>query len=241
MSILSEHPNVLQLKEVLYDTSVKFSNGSQEIIKCSILEYAENGTLSRLVRKNGVLDECSSCFIFNQILSAIKYMHELNIAHCDIKPQNILLDKFFNAKVSDFGVSTIITTENGKINTRKGTKGYMAPELLPLQRDDAFDPKASDIYALGATLAFIACGEQNFQKLSSDNSTTVSGDLIDDDSDTDIFSKSDISEELKDLIRAMLAPNPEDRPTISEIECHPWVQEGFYISPEYVYSTLSEL
>ena len=155
MCLLSQHPNILQCQEVLYDTNVEFGNGNEERINCAILEYAENGTLSMLSRKAKYLDEISASFIFNQILSAVIYMHESNVVHCDIKPQNILLDKYFNVKVSDFGVSQLICTESGLISNRKGTKGFMAPELLPLQRHDEYDPKASDIYALGATLLFI--------------------------------------------------------------------------------------
>lgn len=165
MNYLSGHPNILQNYEVLFDSIAELGNGVKETINCTILELAKKGTLSTLSTKIGKMEEFASSFLFSQMLGAIGYMHSLNIVHCDIKPQNILLDEYYNVKISDFGVSQIVRSQNGNITKRRGTKGFMAPELEPLQREDEYDPKCSDIYALGATLLYITCGEKNFSKL----------------------------------------------------------------------------
>lgn len=243
MRILSGHPNILRNHEVLYNTPARLGNGISEKINCTILEFAEKGTLSCISRKAERLEEFAASFIFTQILSAVGYMHESGIAHCDIKPQNILLDNFYNAKLSDFGVSQLIQSENGLLKSRRGTQGYMAPELEPLQRLDEYDPKAADVYALGATLFQIICGEKIFSRLTSDNMTKISEDTPENEKE-DLESsllKVDISEELKDLLSRMMAPCPEDRPSVEEIFLHPWVMGSSEIDPAVVFEYLSSI
>jgi len=67
-----------------------------------------------------------------QILSAVAYCHGKNVVHCDLKPENFLLDKKSdeaNIKVIDFGLSALIKPEN-KLNRRLGTPYYTAPEIM---------------------------------------------------------------------------------------------------------------
>jgi hypothetical protein len=72
--------------------------------------------------------------IIMAIARGLSYLHEEckeKIAHLDIKPQNILLDERFNAKLSDFGLSKMINRDQSKVMTRmRGTRGYLAPEWL---------------------------------------------------------------------------------------------------------------
>jgi len=83
---------------VLENVAVEFETNS-EFVNCCILEYASNGSLHDFVKKCGRLPEDLVLFFFVQILSVIKYMHECNIVHLDIKPMNLLLDDWFNIKV----------------------------------------------------------------------------------------------------------------------------------------------
>lgn len=243
MKLLANHPNILQTHEILIDTVAQLPNGEVENIDCTILELAENGALSTLCLKAKRIEEFAASFIMNQLLSALTFMHDWDIAHWDIKPQNILLDRYFNVKLSDFGVSQLILSENKLVTKRVGTEGFMAPELEPLPRVDEYDPKASDIYALGATLLYITCGVRSFQKLFSENSTTSSGDICQkENQDLDYLLKEvEISHELRDLLTHMLSPCPELRPSAEEILLHPWVQESVKIHPSEVYEYLSGL
>ncbi|GLJ51178.1 hypothetical protein SUGI_1089150 [Cryptomeria japonica] len=84
----------------------------------------------------------------------IAYLHEEwrdCIVHCDIKPENILLDENFNAKVSDFGLYKLIHTRahrNLSLSSVRGTRGYLAPEWLanlPITSN-------SDVYSYGMVL-----------------------------------------------------------------------------------------
>lgn len=68
-------------------------------------------------------------YYFNQLLEAINYMHSNHVAHLDLKPDNIMLDKLYNLRISDFGVATRIKHDDF-LNTYQGTKFYMAPEII---------------------------------------------------------------------------------------------------------------
>jgi serine/threonine protein kinase len=77
----------------------------------------------------------------------------------DIKPQNILLDDRFNAKLSDFGLSKMINRDQSKVMTRmRGTRGYLAPEWLGSKITEK-----ADIYSFGIVVEII-CGRENLDE-----------------------------------------------------------------------------
>jgi serine/threonine protein kinase len=78
----------------------------------------------------------------------------------DIKPQNILLDENFNAKVSDFGLSKLVDRDQSQVVTAmRGTPGYMAPEWLT-----SVITEKVDVYSFGVVLLEILCGRRNFDR-----------------------------------------------------------------------------
>lgn len=90
--------------------------------------------------------------IAEQVASALAYAHAQGVVHCDLKPQNVLLDARGEAKLTDFGVASADAAPVGAMVY--GSAAYLAPERL---RGAPTSP-AVDIYALGATLYFLLTG-----------------------------------------------------------------------------------
>ncbi|KAJ0669775.1 putative protein kinase RLK-Pelle-SD-2b family [Helianthus annuus] len=125
-----------------------------------------NGSLDKWiylgVREHILEWECRKKIILD-IAKGLAYLHEdcrQKIVHLDIKPQNILLDNDFNAKVSDFGLSKLIDKNQSEVMTTiKGTPGYLAPEW----RSSVITEKV-DVYSFGIVLLEILCGRKVFDR-----------------------------------------------------------------------------
>jgi len=98
--------------------------------------------------------------IITHIAKGLSYLHEecmKRIAHLDVKPQNILLDENFNAKLSDFGLCKLIDRDKSQVITRmRGTPGYLAPEWLTSQITEK-----ADVYSFGVVVMEIISGRKN--------------------------------------------------------------------------------
>ncbi|KAJ0713730.1 putative protein kinase RLK-Pelle-SD-2b family [Helianthus annuus] len=131
-----------------------------------VYDFMSNGSLDRWIyhgNREHILEwECRKKIILD-IAKGLAYLHEdcmLKIIHLDIKPQNILLDEDFNAKVSDFGLSKLIGRDQSQVmTTMRGTPGYMAPEWL----SSAITEKV-DVYSFGIVLLEVLCGRKNFDR-----------------------------------------------------------------------------
>ena len=120
-----------------------------------ILEYCTGGSLSDIVEKRGPLYPPQSYNYLIQILDSLNFLHQRQIAHLDIKPSNILIDKYGRIKLTDFGMSAFFP-KNVKCEHYAGTKLFMAPEIYS---KSPFNPFKADIWALGITLHYLITGE----------------------------------------------------------------------------------
>ncbi|KAJ0847542.1 putative protein kinase RLK-Pelle-SD-2b family [Helianthus annuus] len=131
-----------------------------------VYDFMINGSLDRWiyhgVREHILEWECRKKIILD-VAKGLTYLHEdcrKKIVHLDIKPQNILLDDDFNAKVSDFGLSKLIDKSQTEVMTTiKGTPGYIAPEW----RSSIITEKL-DVYSFGIVLLEILCGRKVFDR-----------------------------------------------------------------------------
>ncbi|XP_024369764.1 G-type lectin S-receptor-like serine/threonine-protein kinase SD2-5 [Physcomitrium patens] len=130
-----------------------------------VYEYMKNGSLDQWLFRNDSKRFLDWPTRFNIALGTAKglaYLHhdcQERIVHLDIKPQNILLDDMFNAKVSDFGLAKLMSrTDTSQVVTQmRGTPGYLAPEWLLFS---AVTDK-SDVYSYGMVLLEILSGRKN--------------------------------------------------------------------------------
>ncbi|EAX98036.1 CAMK family protein kinase [Trichomonas vaginalis G3] len=148
-----DHPSIIKLLDVIYD---------QDEVTL-VIEYGENGDLVKYLNEKGVIDLNTTLSIMRDIFDAIAYLHARNIAHRDIKLENIVITAEGKPKLIDLGLSKeYINNENpnneplqersGKIlkTTFCGTYEYMAPELF--EKHVFYDPFAADVWAAGMCL-----------------------------------------------------------------------------------------
>ncbi|KAE8782383.1 G-type lectin S-receptor-like serine/threonine-protein kinase SD2-5 [Hordeum vulgare] len=128
-----------------------------------VYEYMPNGSLDRWIfekHQEAPLDWKTRLRIIADVAKGLAYLHSdcrQTIAHLDIKPQNILLDEQFTAKVSDFGLAKLIDREQSSVMTRlRGMPGYLAPEWLTSVINEKVD-----VYSFGIVITEIICGRRN--------------------------------------------------------------------------------
>jgi serine/threonine protein kinase len=122
-----------------------------------------NGSLDKWIfRKHQTtpLDWKTRLRVITDVAKGLAYLHSdcrQTIAHLGIKPQNILLDEQFAAKVADFGLAKLIDHEQSSVMTRlRGTPGYLAPEWLTSVINEKVD-----VYSFGIVIMEILCGRSN--------------------------------------------------------------------------------
>ena len=93
-----------------------------------VTEYAQGGELFDYIVSKKRLKEDEACKFFQEILSGIEYMHELNIVHRDLKPENLLLDNDQSIKIIDFGLSNMYR-RGEYLKSACGSPCYAAPEV----------------------------------------------------------------------------------------------------------------
>jgi serine/threonine protein kinase len=115
------------------------------------------------------LNWSTRCKIIKQIAKGLSYLHEdctKKIAHLDVKPQNILLDDNYNAKLSDFGLCKLIDRDMSQVITRmRGTPGYLAPEWLT-----SHITEKADVYSFGIVVMEVISARKNVDTSRSEES-----------------------------------------------------------------------
>ncbi|XP_049542781.1 serine/threonine-protein kinase Nek8 [Anopheles darlingi] len=124
------------------------------------MEYADGGTLAQMLAQRAAGESLPERFvltIFEQLVSAIAYLHSQSILHRDLKTANVFLHRKGTVKLGDFGISKITSTKV-HAQTVLGTPFYFSPEMC---EGKTYDEK-SDIWALGCILGEVCCLKKAF-------------------------------------------------------------------------------
>ncbi|CAL9048365.1 unnamed protein product [Musa banksii] len=137
------------------------NQGSSRLL---VYEYMSNGSLADLLFKAETWPTWRErCRIALDVARGLHYLHEElenHIIHCDIKPQNILMDATGTAKIADFGLAKLLMPDQTRTYTGiRGTRGYLAPEW---HKNAPITVKA-DVYSYGVVLLEIICCRRNME------------------------------------------------------------------------------
>lgn len=121
-----------------------------------ILEYVSGRSLRRILEERGSLSQDFSIQIMVQVLDALEYAHSQGVLHRDLKPENILIAEDDTVKITDFGLS-VLMSGNVLEASVAGTPLYMAPEVW-----DGKYYKSSDLWAVSAILYELLAGKAPF-------------------------------------------------------------------------------
>jgi serine/threonine protein kinase len=203
-----KHPFIAELYEVLEDDE------SHHLI----LEFAEGGTLQDFLYQKGKLTEQQARHYFSQLISVLEYLHrEKRIAHRDLKPDNLLIDRHHNIRVIDFGLSNQFASASAKLSTACGCPATAAPEMIQGQGYTT----SAEIWSSGMVLYHLVAGCLPFQD---GELQRLLHSIVHDE----ITYPSFISPALTDLLQKMLVKNPENRISVAKIKQHPWFSQSEY-------------
>ncbi len=200
------HPNIINI----YDVGMDQINGKE--IHYIVMEYIDGETLKSIIQKKAPLSMKQIKDYGIQISKALEIAHHNNIVHRDIKPQNIMITKDNQVKVTDFGIAKVASSSTiAYTSTVLGTVHYISPE----QAKGKYVNKQSDIYALGVVLYEMATGQVPYD---GENSVAVAIKHIQEKLVPAKLRNPNISTGLDTIISKCLKKRPEDRyHTIEEV------------------------
>ena len=176
--------------------------------------------------------------LFKKIIEAVKFLHDRNIYHLDLKPDNIMIDKDYEPLIIDFGSSMEIIGQNKEINLKESCKirtgkPYTCPEL---HEKEIINAEKVDIFSLGVILFNLVTGGigfgstnnnylYNLIKYNTDNFEAYWEKIKSMNEEGNYNLNLELSEEFKKLYLSMVAYNPSERPTIKDILESDWLKD----------------
>ena len=169
---------------------------------CFILDLMNGGDLHYHLSQHGVFSEDNMKFYAAEVILGLEHMHRRFVVYRDLKPANILLDENGHIRISDLGLACDYSRK--KPHASVGTHGYMAPEVLA--KGTAYDSSA-DWFSLGCMLYKLLRGHSPFRQHRVKDKHEIDRMTM----TMDIELPNSFSEELKDLLEALLARDVENR------------------------------
>ncbi|XP_067471949.1 myosin light chain kinase, smooth muscle isoform X2 [Thunnus thynnus] len=183
-----------------------------------VMEFIAGGELfERIVDDNFEHTEPASVRYMQQILEGIAYMHQQNIVHLDLKPENIVCvdTTGTSIKIIDFGLASRLDGD-APLKVMHGTPEFVAPEVI------SFEPVglATDMWSIGVICYILLSGESPFQG-NSDAETLALVTAAQWEFDDESF--EEITDEAKNFISSLLNKDTRRRMSCKEALAHPWM------------------
>ncbi|TMW63921.1 hypothetical protein Poli38472_014626 [Pythium oligandrum] len=191
--------------------------------RCLVLDYCPYGELYDQLQRAPTqsLGVETARVFFKQIVTALRFIHGMNIAHRDVSLENVLVDSQKECRLGDFGLAS----EDGTVcSGRVGKIFYMAPEVHDWQPLGVYNGMQADVWSLGVLLFILVTGVPPFEaphdgdarfrmvKYSGVQALLVKWQL-----------DSRLPVALQDLLDQLLRVNTDERPDINEVYAHSWL------------------
>ncbi|KAH9502387.1 Mitogen-activated protein kinase kinase kinase 1b, partial [Bulinus truncatus] len=147
-----------------------FGYSITDIAASIFMGYMKQGSLSLYSKANKLSEE--DCFVFiQQILEGLDYLHKQNVIHRDVKGANILLETNTSIRLTDFGVSKVVSDITDKHTLEVGSWRWMAPEVCNEELNDESYSFEADSWSLGCTAIEMITGDHPYRSFK--NTTSV--------------------------------------------------------------------
>lgn len=181
-----------------------------------IMELCKQRSMMELHKRRPVVTEYECRFYVHQILDGVRYLHDNQIIHRDLKLGNLLLNDKLNVKIGDFGLATRIDYVGERKKTLCGTPNYIAPEILN-KKGHSYEV---DIWSIGCVMFTLMVGQPPFE-------TKTLKDTYSRIRKCEYKLPQSLPKYPADLIMAMLQSDPAKRPSVHECIKHEFFIKGF--------------
>ncbi|DBA79173.1 hypothetical protein WJX77_004780 [Trebouxia sp. C0004] len=215
------HPNIVKYYECYQERNMMHI----------IMEFCQEGDLDSAIKKyKGYLPEDDIMLKFVQIALALHYTHSKGIIHRDLKANNIFCSAHGIVKLGDFGISKALGDNQNVARTMVGTPYYMSPEIL---KGKAYDGK-TDVWAIGCVLYEMCALKKAFDasNLGAITVKVMSGKFPP--------IPAHYSNDLKELVEALIKKEPEARPSLQEILDLAYVRRHMQLYRDHVARHITE-
>eukprot|EP01010_Urceolus_cornutus_P004395 NODE_67_length_2658_cov_327.802223_g52_i0.p1 GENE.NODE_67_length_2658_cov_327.802223_g52_i0~~NODE_67_length_2658_cov_327.802223_g52_i0.p1 ORF type:complete len:317 (+),score=50.45 NODE_67_length_2658_cov_327.802223_g52_i0:73-1023(+) len=199
------HPHVVKFEKYFEDPNCVYI----------LLEVCTCQTLMELQRRKRRLSESEAAYVLMQTLNGVKYMHENNIIHRDLKLGNIFMNEKMEVKIGDFGLAAQLEFDGERKLTVCGTPNYIAPEVLEGgHHGHSFEV---DIWSVGVIMYTLLVGKPPFE--TNDVKQTYRRIRA---SSYSFPESLELSHGAKRLIQRILQSVPESRPSLTDLTNDAW-------------------
>ncbi|XP_014222861.1 serine/threonine-protein kinase PLK1-like [Trichogramma pretiosum] len=207
------HVNVVQMHHYFEDSLNVYM----------LLEACPKKSLVHVLKYRGKVTEPEARYYMKQLVDGVSYIHSRKIIHRDLKPGNMFLSERMIVKIGDFGLAT--QPDGQRRVTICGTPNFIAPEVL-FKQSYSYE---ADVWALGCNLYTLLVGQPPFDSATLKETYSRICNHRYRELDDTIATRAG-----QDLVRWLLQPNPQLRPSLELVKQHP------YLSQEYSPSSLPD-
>ena len=203
-----DHPNVVRCMGEHWDPT-------QNLLRI-YMEYLAGGSITNILRSFGALKESQASRYTKHMLLGLEYLHSKNIAHRDLKGDNLLVDTNGTLKLADFGTAKEIAT--AKSSSMAGTAYFMAPEMI---KGIGHDVRA-DIWSAACCVVEMLTGKPPFSQFSNQYATMMHVVELQ-DGDVPLPDGHTATPACRDFLQRCFRIDPRNRPTPTELLHHRWI------------------